>query len=156
MLPQARFKALLAAAAFCAAALAAAIPGHASTSITLARYDKRADAVCLAYHRKAVQLPQVGLSDFPGIVKLVHRTLPLVAADIAKLRAIPLPAVKRRLARLWLHRHYRIPTLLKALEVAAEEKSLSSVRVANQALQANGAADRSLARRLGMKTCSHP
>lgn len=56
----------------------------------------------------------------------------------------------------WLHRHYRIPALFRALRAAAEKKSLRSVRAANLALQVNGAAARSIARRLGMKACSRP
>jgi hypothetical protein len=147
-------KALLAVATACVTALTATTTGHASTAITLARYDKRADAVCLAYHRKAARFPRVALSDFPGLVSLVRRALPLVTADVAKLRAIPLPRTKRILVRLWLQRHYRIPLLLRALRAGAEKKSLALVRTANQTLQANGAAARSLAQRLGMGACS--
>jgi hypothetical protein len=87
-------------------------------------------------------------------VSLVRRALPLVTADVAKLRAIPLPRTKRILVRLWLQRHYRIPLLLRALRAGAEKKSLALVRTANQTLQANGAAARSLAQRLGMGACS--
>lgn len=110
--------------------------------------------MCLAYKRKAAQLPHVRFSDFPGVVRVVRRALPLVAAAIKGLRAIPLPPVKRRLVKSWLHRHYRIPTLLRALEFAAQKKSRVAVRAANLALQENGAAERSLARRLGMRICS--
>lgn len=141
---------VIAAAAF---ALSAVTAGRASSSTTLARYDRRADAVCAAYHRKTAQLPQVALSDFPGVLRLVRRALPIVNADIAKLRAIPLPRVKRSLVTVWLQRHYRIPTLMTALKVGAEKKSLALVRAANQSLQANGAAARSIARRLGMSAC---
>lgn len=149
-----RLTALLTAATAGAVALTAATAGHASTAITLARYDQRADAVCLGYHRKAARLPQVALTDFPGLVRLVRRALPLVTANVARLRAIPLPRAKRSLVKVWLRRHYRIPLLLRALRTAAEKKNAALVRTANQTLQQNGAAARSLAHRLGMAACS--
>ena len=154
MLPRELSKCLLTAAAICALGLCATTPVRASSSITLARYDQRADAVCQAYHRQAAQLPHVLLSNYPGLVKLVGRALPIVSAAIAKLRAIPLPQVKRNLVKLWLQRHYRIPRLLRALKSAAEKKSPTLVRAANRSLQANGAAERAIAHRLGMRACS--
>jgi hypothetical protein len=154
MAPRARLTVLLTAATACVVALSAATAGNASSSISLARYDKRADAVCLAYDRKAARLPHIHFSDFPGVVRLVRRALPLVTTAIRGLRAIPLPPDKRSLVKSWLRRHYRIPRLLKALEAAAKKKSRPAVRAANLALQENGAAERSLARRLGMRICS--
>jgi hypothetical protein len=140
--------------AACLLALLTATPGHASGSITLRAYAKRADAVCATYHRKAAKLPLVQMSDFQGLVKLVRADLPLVATANKGLRAIPLPAAERSLVKAWLRRGYRVPALLKALERAAQNKSLTQVGAANQALQANGARRRSLARRLGMRACS--
>jgi hypothetical protein len=151
---RAGLKALVITATACVCALTTARAGHASTGISLARYDQRADAVCVAYHRKAAQLPRVALSDFAGLVSLVRLALPLVTADIAKLRGIPLPRAKHSLVKVWLQRHYRIPALLRALRAGAEKKSAMLVRTANQRLQQNGAAARSLAHRLGMSGCS--
>lgn len=152
--PGAVSRGLLTTMTACTVVLTAATAIRASPAITLTRYDKRADAVCLAYHRKAAQLPRVALSDFPGLVNLVRRALPLVTADVAKLRAIPLPRTKRTLVSAWLRRHYRIPLLLRALRAGAEKKNLALVRNANTTLQENGAAARSLAHRLGMRACS--
>jgi hypothetical protein len=142
--------------AACVFALLATAPVQASASITLHAYAKRADAVCADYHRKAAELPRVRLSDFPGLVKLASDTLVIVAADNKRLRAIPLPQAKRDLVVRWLHRGYRVPKLLRALSHAAKKKSVTAVLAANRALQDNGAKRRSLAHRLGMKTCSQP
>jgi hypothetical protein len=139
--------------AACVAALLTVAPGHASGSITLGAYAKRADAVCADYHRQAAQLPLVRMSDFHGLVELVRTDLPLVASANKRLRAIPHPSTKRRLVKVWLRRGYRVPTLLNALKRAAENKSLTQVVTANKALQANGAKRRSIARRLGMRAC---
>jgi hypothetical protein len=152
---RARSKALAIAAAAFVLALFAATPGQATSFITLPVYAKRADAVCADYHRKAAHLPQVAASDFPGLVKLTRSARAIVTADNRRLRAIPLPRAKRTLVQRWLRRGYDVPALLRALELAAEKKSVALVLAANRALDANGAARRVLARRLGMKACSH-
>src|SRR5262249_41668417 len=132
-------KALAIAAAGCVLALMAAAPGHARSSISLPAYAKRADAVCADYHRKAAQLPPVAVTDFPGLVKLARSARAIVIADNRRLRAIPLPLAKRTLVQEWLHRGFRVPTLLKALELAAEKKSEPQVLAASRALDVNGA-----------------
>jgi hypothetical protein len=153
-LARARLKTPAIASAAFLLALFAATPGRATSSISLPAYAKRADAVCSDYHRKAAKLPQVAVSDFAGLIKLARAARALVVADNRKLRAIPLPRAKRTLVQQWLRRGYHVPALLKALELAAEKKSLPLVLAANRALGANGAKRRSLARRLGMKACS--
>jgi hypothetical protein len=142
------------AAAACALGLLAATSARASSPITLPAYAKRADVVCADYHRQAAKLPRVQLSNFRGVVKLARAALVIVKADNQKLRGIPLPSTKLPLVEKWLKRGYRVPKLLKALKRAGQLENLTRVLVANQALQANGAKRRSLAHRLGMRTCS--
>ena len=149
-----RSKARAIAAAACVLSLLAASSAGARSSITLARYAKRADAVCADYHRKAANLPHPQMADFPGVVKLARAALPIVRAHNRMLRAIPLPSAKRVLVEKWLSRGYRVPELLRTLRRAGELESLPRVLAANQALQANGAERRALARRLGMRACT--
>src|ERR1700757_4486941 len=94
---RARSKALAITSAASLLALLAASPGRAHSSITLAAYAKRADAVCSDYHRKAAHLPQVTVSDFRGLVKLARSARAIVTTDNRRLRAIPLPRAKRTL-----------------------------------------------------------
>jgi len=94
------------------------------------------------------------MADFPGVVKLARAALPIVRAHNRMLRAIPLPSAKRVLVEKWLSRGYRVPELLRTLRRAGELESLPRVLAANQALQANGAERRALARRLGMRACT--
>jgi hypothetical protein len=142
------------AAAACASALLAVTSAAGGSPITLSAYAKRADVVCADYHRQAAKLPRVRLSNFRGVVKLARAALVLVNTDNQKLRAIPLPSTKLPIVEKWLKRGYRVPKLLRALKRAGQLKSLTRVLVANQALQANGAKRRGLARRLGMRACS--
>jgi len=142
------------AAVACALALVAVTSASASSSITLRAYAKRANAVCADYHRKAANLPRPQLRDFPGVVKLARAALVIVTADNRKLRDIPLPSTKRALVEQWLRRGYRVPKLLRALKHAGQLENLTRVLAANQALQANGAKRRALARRLGMSACT--
>jgi hypothetical protein len=149
-----RAKARAIAAASCAVVLVAATAATAGTSITLAAFAKRANAVCVDYHRRTAKLPHPQLGDFPGVVKLARAALVIVGVENRKLRAIPLPSAKRTLAEKWLSRGYRVPKLLRDLEHAGELKSLTRALAANQALQANGAERRVLPRRLGMRACA--
>jgi hypothetical protein len=151
-----RPKARAIAAASCAVVLGAATAATATagSSITLAAFAKRANAVCVDYHRRTAKLPHPQLGDFSGVVKLARAALVIVGVENRKLRAIPLPSTKRTLAEKWLSRGYRVPKLLRDLEHAGELKSLTRALAANQALQANGAERRVLARRLGMRACA--
>jgi len=149
-----RPKALAIAAAACAVVLVAATSATAGSSITLSAYAKRANAVCADYHRKAATLPHPQLADFPGVVKLARAALVIVNTENGKLRAIPLPSTKQAVVEKWLNRGYRVPKLLRALKHAGELENLTRVLAANQALQANGAERRTLARRLGMRACT--
>src|SRR5205085_9664155 len=112
-----RLKAMATVVGACVLALSAAVPGHADLSITLPGYAKRADAVCLDYRRKVAQLPRFRLSDFPGVLRVARAFLPIAMAANDRFGAIPLPRVKRSLVKLWLHSVYRVPALVKALEI---------------------------------------
>jgi hypothetical protein len=86
------------------------------------------------------------------VARLARAVLAIDIVDGKRIRAIPLPSTKRNLVKLWLNLDPK-HALIKALELAAERKSLTRVRAANLALEANGAAGRLLARRLGMRVC---
>src|SRR6201987_4376281 len=109
---RARSKALAITSAASLLALLAASPGRATSSLTLAASPKGANVVASDYPRKAANLPQVTVSDFPGLVKLARSARAIVTADNRRLRAVPLPRAKRPLVPQWLRRGYHVPALL--------------------------------------------
>jgi hypothetical protein len=127
---------------------------QAQPRISGAEFARRADAICLDYRRRTLNLPRPAPGDFAGVYKLAVATLAIAGPEVAKVRALPLPRLRRARAQAWVATRNRFLVLLRGLRAAAHGKSLQRVESASAALNANGARAHRLAAALGMKICS--
>jgi hypothetical protein len=126
----------------------------ATSRITPAAFDTRADAVCADYRARVARLHLPSAGDLAGIYRVAVATLAIARLEVAKLHALPLPSANRALTHAWLATRDRLLVLLEQLRDAAKKKDAVAVGRVVAALNANGAEAHRLARSLGMKVCS--
>lgn len=115
-------------------------------------YAKQADKVCRTHQAR---LGPLGRARTPReVADFVSRTLPVLRADIAGLRALRAPKGERALVAKWLARGDRAIAALTDLGRAARRGDVLSIQEIVPAAQENADRAEALAHELGLKECS--
>ena len=128
----------------------AACGGNSGISET--DYAKQADAIC---RRHQAQLGLLTPARTPKeIVDFVSSSLPVLRADVAALKRLPVPEREKDLVARWLARGDRAIAALVDLRRAARQGAIPAIRDITAAAEENATAADALARELGLKECS--